>query len=166
MKKLLLLGIIGLILSTNACSKVDTELSNDSEYEYNTHYSIGGIYTQWVYWRESNYDDKPDTGYIAGTARPIDDIGIHINLMDDSEFIPDIPVDGTDADISYAYKKKNTPHYEIVGKMTFRCAGYNQPSGGITISMDEDWQYAYGQFEDMNGRTIFRIIELYDEIPE
>lgn len=165
MKKLLLLGIIGLILSTNACSKVDTELSNDSEYEYNTHYSIGGIYIQWVYWRESNYDDKPDTGYVAGAATPIDGIGIDINLMDDSEFIPGIPIDGTWAKSDHA-KQWNTPHYEIVGKMTFKCAGYNQPSGGITISMDEDWQYAYGQFEDMNGKTIFRIIELYDDIPE
>ena len=145
MKKLALLAIAGFALLINGCNKDELSVN------YNIMYKPLETYTQWFIYRfglSSQY---------AGRISSVDGI-IEDYLEIYSGYQPDNPKRPFGPSGLYE------PHYECVAKLKFRY--YSKTHIEILGISTKNWQYAYGQFDEVDGRWIFRIFELYDEIPE
>ncbi len=163
----MLLGIL------NACSKSDGE-PYDPYYDPNYEFSVIGTYYRadpnkeyesWGVWHvPDNYTEFP-----LGYLNTINGLATGLSLMYVPDSKPNKSMDGTWA-ISSSYRGTYIPHYELVAKFRFKCPVYD--NSGYTTGISSDWKYAYGQYEywiKPNGAMspiVFRIIELYDEIPE
>lgn len=157
----------------NACSKSDGEPYDpyyDPDYEfnyirYNYYPGMGREYEAWCVWHvPDNYTEFP-----LGYANTINSVVYNMSLSVAPELKPNKSMDGTWA-VSSSYKGKDIPHYELVAKLKFTCPMYTNM--GYITGISSDWKYAYGQYEsykqpgDAVKPIVFRIIELYDEIPE
>lgn len=170
-QRIRLLATIGLTLLLNACSEdsIADYPEDDPEYNYNvdTVYREGEIYTEWFVW------DEGDPYTITNHAGDLMSINCRLTtrLNKDSEFRPTIPTEGTGS--NWYYNGNRRPYYYVVAKLQYKCTAWNNAyCHGIITGIERPWQYAYGQYEIVDGENnsihghIFRIFELYDELPE
>lgn len=140
---------ISLSFLINACSKDDAP-----DYNYDMEYIADGqtSYIQWFVWRPIISSES------AGSITSIDGLIVASKVSKSSDIVPKISG-------SVIVSGFDSPHYELVAKIKFLY--YGSYWGVRPLELVSDWQYSYGQFEKVSkGRYIFRIFELYDELPE